>query len=293
MLVAGVLFGAAACGLDAVGGAAARAAEGTEPAAAAAEAGATASPGDPGADASVGPPDAGGPDAPCTDAVLAFDGVDDVARVPDEPSLDLAGDFSVEAWIKPGPRAATDEMHLVSHHDFDGGSGWVLLLDKGRVELIVYGRENFDWQGYSAGNAEAPAYVVPGKWAHVAGTLHGRTLRVYYDGVLRDTQEIGALFVRGNYQGDLHLGRAAWKDDYRYEGELDDVRLSRLARYVGATAPKPTTLLPVDAATVAAWRFDEVAGTTLLDATSNHRDGAFLAGPSAPKRTAGPCVAAR
>lgn len=235
------------------------------------------------------------PVTPCSDNVLAFDGVDDVASVPDDTRLDLNGDFTVEAWIRPTAKAAGAtgaEMHLVSHHDWPASRGWVLLLDKGHVEIHVYGDENFGSKGYAAGNAIGPAYVVAGKWAHVAGTLRGNTLRVYYDGVLRDTQEIGTFFARAAYIGRLTFGRASWSQDYRYEGELDDVRLSNNARYTGTTAPKPIALLPVDAATIAAWHFDETSGSTLVDAQAKH-NGTFSADTTAPGRVASTCINAR
>ncbi|HEY8074920.1 MAG TPA: LamG-like jellyroll fold domain-containing protein, partial [Labilithrix sp.] len=109
----------------------------------------------------------------CRDAVLSFDGADDFANIPHDDALDLGGDFTVEAWIKPG--AKTTEMHVVSHHDTNESSGWLLRIASGRVEIVIYGSETFSDQGYSAGNSGA-SYVVPGKWAHVAGTLSGGTL---------------------------------------------------------------------------------------------------------------------
>ena len=45
--------------------------------------------------------------------------------------------------------------------------------------------------------------MTPGKWAHVAGTLRGGTLRIYYDGVLRDKQDLGTFFGRNGYGFDL------------------------------------------------------------------------------------------
>lgn len=287
-----VLVGTSACGFDGVGtGGLASSASPTDP---------TAPGGAPGGAPSAGPekdaPASGpGPDpvqvTGCTDGALSFDGVDDEATAPDHPALDLASDFTVEAWIRPGPKVATGvEMHLVSHHDYEDSRGWVLMLDDGHVELIVYGSEGFSSIGYSAGNAVGPAYVVPGKWAHVAGTLHDGTLRVYYDGVLRDTQELGTFFGRDHYRGSLVFGRAAWSKDFRYEGELDDVRLSSNARYTGPTSPRPAAALPKDDATVALWRFDETTGGALLDASGKGHEGAFVAGPGAPGRIAAACI---
>jgi hypothetical protein len=233
---------------------------------------------------------------PCTDPTLAFDG-DDYVSVPAQGGLDLSGDFTVEAWIKPGAKAnATPAvaMDIVSHHDpFTSISrGWVLLVDGGRVEIVVWGSDSLGPFGYSAGNAGAK-YVVAGKWAHVAGTLQGTTLRIYYDGVLRDTQELGVSFTRAAFTGDLRIGRAAYGDAARFEGEIDDIRLSTVARYTGPTAPRPTAPLPIDATTEASWRFDEPSGTTVIDSTNKSHDGTLGPDASAPTRKASPCIVDR
>lgn len=283
----GAAFAVAGCGIDTAGTLVSSALP-TE----------TAPPGDASAPPTTGvaAPDAGNgadsaPVAPaCTDGTLAFDGIDDYGTVPDDSGLDLAGDFTVEAWIKPGAKAvSTAEMDVISHHDALNSRGWVLLVKDGRVEIVVYGDE-FGKRGYSAGNAGA-AYVVPDKWAHVAGTLQGDTLRVYYDGKLRDTQDLATFFGRSTYVGALRFGRASYVDDFRYVGELDDVRLSKVARYTGATAARPTAILSIDDGTEASWRFDETSGATLTDAaTAKKHDGSIAPDATQPARRASACI---
>lgn len=252
---------------------------------------------DPSRDGGPGPVDGGGDTSPpvptCKDPALSFDGVDDGATVPDDSALDLKNDFTVEAWIKPSAKAAAaEEMDVVSHHDASTSKGWSLIVKAGRIEIVVYGNEGLGTKGYSAGNA-GPAYVVAGKWAHIAGTLSGSTLRVYYDGLLRDTQEIGIFFGRVSYVGALRLGRAAASTEFPYQGELDDVRLSSEARYTTAAATKPTALLPADPATIASWHFDEPSGSLLTDAASKGHDGAIAPDTTAPTRVSAPCINAR
>lgn len=243
----------------------------------------------PDADAGTGPSP---PVMPCTDPALSFDGVDDFATVPGDSQLDLGGDFTVEAWIKPGTKVADGtEMDIVSHHDVNANRGWALLTRAGRVEIIVWGTENFASAAYSAGNSGG-TYVVPGKWAHVAGTKQGGKLRIYYDGVLRDTQDLAFLFVRDDYAGALRIGRAAYVEDFRFQGEIDDIRLSSTARYTGPTAPKPTAASAIDSATIAAWRFDEPNGTRLLDGKGGH-EGSLAADTTAPARVTSPCISDR
>ncbi len=255
-------------------------------------------------DPSSGPSPMGGPDggddaarpvATCVDGVLSFDGVDDSASVPDDAALDLENDFTVEAWIKPGSKALADvEMDVISHHDADAARGWSLIVKNGRVEVIVFGHDGLGIGiAYSAGN-DGPPYVVPGKWAHVAGVRAGDQLRIFYDGVQRSTQTLGLLFGRDAYSGALRFGRAAFAPRFPYQGELDDVRLSKVARYSTATIPKPTVAHPIDASTVAAWRFDEPSGLALVDAAKPNHDGVLPPDATAATRvTNAPCISAR
>ncbi len=246
---------------------------------------------------SVGRDDAGhdadGPTLTCSDPALSFDGIDDAALVAQDDALELAGNFTVEAWIKPSERATTDvEMDVVSHHDSGDAQGWVLLVRNGHAEIVVYGTEFLMDARYSAGS-EGLAYVVPGKWAHVAATRKGATLRLYYDGILRGSQTLPGTFVRAGLAGPLRFGRGAVSTDFPYQGELDDVRLSKRARYVNDTAPRPTAPLPVDADTVALWRFDEAGGGTLTDASNGHHDGALASDATAASRVGSTCIAER
>lgn len=89
------------------------------------------------------------PVAVCTDMTLSFDGADVwLATAPDDAELDLGGDFTVEAWFKPGVKTSGGtEIDIVSHHDAVETKGWVLLIEDGRVELVVYGDENSVKQG--------------------------------------------------------------------------------------------------------------------------------------------------
>ena len=243
-------------------------------------------------DAAAPPVDAAPPVPACTDPTLSFDGVDDFALVPDDNALDLGNDFTVEAWIKPGANVAGGaEMDIVSHHDANASQGWALFVKSGRVEIVVWGSENFASAAYSAGNSGA-TYVTANKWAHVAGTRSGDTLRIYYDGVLRDTQQLAFLFGRDNYRGALRIGRAAYVDDFRFQGEIDDIRLSKTARYTGNTAPKPTASLSLDDQTVASWTFDETSGTKIVDGMNAH-NGSFAPDTTAPTRVASECIAHR
>ena len=188
-------------------------------------------------------------------------------------------------------------MVVVSHQDEGNLAGWALLVRSGRIVIAVRGGLSAPFSArqaasHVAGYSAAP-YVVAGKWAHVAATSAGRTLRLYYDGVLRGSDNSDALFSRSAYRGPLCLGRGAGLVPTAYAGQLDDVRISTVARYTGNAAPKPTAALPVDSTTVALWRFNEPNGTALIDAASHGHTGLLAPAGAAPARVAATCIPSR
>ena len=232
----------------------------------------------------------------CSDRVLSFDGVDDVAAASPTDALHLAGDFTVEAWVKPVSVDA--EMEIVSHGSTGDSSGWILRIKAGHIEAAVYGQGhyllglvNVD-EDETTGNVGAP-YVTPGTWAFVSATMSGGTLRVYYDGMLKGTSGPPGAFRRNNFNGSLAFGNASAANTSRpYAGELDDVRLSKVARYTGETSTVPSTALAVDPDTIALWHFDEPNDVFLDDATGVHK-GFLGKDTTAPTRTTAPCPASR
>ncbi len=46
--------------------------------------------------------------------------------MPDDPTLDGIGPITIEAWIYA--ESYPDEVHILSHHDNDAHTGYVLLI---------------------------------------------------------------------------------------------------------------------------------------------------------------------
>ncbi|MDP7070920.1 MAG: metallophosphoesterase [Phycisphaerales bacterium] len=186
-----------------------------------------------------------------SDAVL----VDD-ARIP-LPD----GPLTLEAWIRPSDL-----------------SGRRALMAK--TESSEYGIFASDWRpefhvwldgGYRTASSETP--LEPDVWQHVAGVYDGSELRLYVDGLLVGSVEgSGArgtndfpLIVGGdpNERGGPQSGMA---------GHLDDLRLSSVARYAGASFT-PDHALVADEETLVLLPFGSARGPFALDATSNNAYG--------------------
>ena len=137
------------------------------------------------------------------------------------PELDAPARITVMAWVKI---AARNKAYAIVCNKGDKSGpppwpGWRLRVFWTRAAFQI---GTPDGKEYMAVSPEWD--VEPGKWAHVAGTYDGRTLRIYVNGVLRGQAEApGGIAPRkgpiviGNY-----IGR---KDAYPMDGLIDDVRI--------------------------------------------------------------------
>ena len=129
--------------------------------------------------------------------------------------------------------------------------------------------------------------LVAGLWQELAivsrdnsvATASNENIQVWIDGVLAGSVDIGddlatldsSVFTVGHGPG------APWWP-LQYQGGIDEFRVSTKAVYAAPEPPViPETPLTADANTRVLYHFDEGAGTTVLDASSNNRTGTFNA----------------
>ncbi len=111
----------------------------------------------------------------------------------------------------------------------------------------------------------AEAALEPGRWHHVAGVFDGREVRLYLDGKLLAKaagegvrKQNGLPFLIG---ADVDRGG---KPTSHFAGRLDDVRLSKVARYAGETFAPPQKHA-ADADTVLLVACDRMLGPWAVD----------------------------
>jgi biopolymer transport protein ExbB len=136
--------------------------------------------------------------------------------IPASPSLAVkpGGGFTFGAWVKtdaPQPHAAIYARH-------DGGSALIVGLDNGApfVEL----------SGGATAHIAAAQPVAKGQWTHIAVTADGRTLTLYVNGRVSGS----AAAALPAFNSPATLGGDAQNAAAPYVGEMDEVRLSRVAR---------------------------------------------------------------
>ena len=90
------------------------------------------------------------------------------------PKLNLAGDFSVAAWVF---RDDASESNIYSEHNSGDNDPWARLLCNGGVATWAFRNDD------ASGEQSVTRAVSSSVWAHVAGTRSGTAFRVYVDGV--------------------------------------------------------------------------------------------------------------
>lgn len=226
---------------------------------------------------------------PLSCRALAFDGIDDYVEVADHSQLDGLSTLTVEAWVELALHDS--EVHILSHHDHDANTGYVLLIfgsDTSSPDQELQFRYQFGGENHPTGFDAVPT----GAWHHIAATYDGTALRTYIDGDRVENNTIGA-GTAADFAGPLRIGAAAYTNNFHFKGKIDEVRLSGVARYTASSFDLPPRRLDADADTIALWKFDEADGDqTARDSASQH-DGVLgnsaTIDPSDPVRVDVPC----
>lgn len=147
------------------------------------------------------------------DGALDFDGWNDYVNCGNDSSLRITSRITVAAWVKT--RDCGDNSHnpyvIKGDHAYALQQGW-----NNYIEFFIY---DGDWY--------AAMYHVTGSfnnvWHHLAGTYNGSQVKLYVDGVLRDTTNHTGSIANTAYN--VQLGKCAEETDRLYNGVLDDVRI--------------------------------------------------------------------
>ena len=154
------------------------------------------------------------------DGADSFDGSDDYVDVPDDTSLNFGtNDFTVEGWINT-PSLTNGYSRIVCKQTSttEGYCFYIRQTD---------GALRFN-RGGSYGSPDTPIDVVDGEWHHVAVVLDGSNVYFYVDGVLDGILNLNTNDV--STTTDFAIGGDSGGGDYPFQGSLDEIRLSNIAR---------------------------------------------------------------
>lgn len=152
---------------------------------------------------------------------LSFDGNNDYVSVNDSVSLNITGQISIEAWIKPPTtiNSANSNMRVV-----DKQHAYYLLFDypsaNGKLKLVLRIGGSFVNVPSTTNNWNA------GQWYHIVGTYDGSTMKIYVNGALENSKPQTGNIEATNYK--LFFGTRAVNNiptNMFFNGIIDEVKI--------------------------------------------------------------------
>lgn len=223
---------------------------------------------------------------------VSFDGLKSWGSLNNPPGLNIAGQITLEAWIKPDASQG-DPARIISHGPavpsnfliqfpipdnavtnssevflrIDGGANYVV----GSIEVIYTNLFEVSSNMYSASFPIPAGDLGGGEWVHLVGTYDGTHWRLYRNGteVASEAAAVGALMEDN---ADWAIGSAGngWAD--YYTGAIDEVAIYAhaltptqvAAHYLAGTAvTSPISITRSGGDVTITWP----SGTTLQEAT--------------------------
>ena len=146
------------------------------------------------------------------DNALSFDGDGDyVSLSPIEP-LTTGSNVTVEAWIRMSGFVGVWNPVLIQHDT--AASGYYFYVFEHLPAFSVV-------DGGSYVEAKSPAEISSDRWYHIAGTNDGSNLKIYVDGILKNTAAAPGL---SGVSYEARIGCDLTAPTY-YVGLIDDVRI--------------------------------------------------------------------
>jgi hypothetical protein len=157
------------------------------------------------------------------DGALAFDGTDDVIRIPNSSSTNIQGNtFTLSAWVFPTNVSARDQAIISKAHEPNANVERYHLgfNSNGAINVRRTTSTNHARLDGTAGQ------IVNNQWQYVVGVYDGSTLRGYVDGV-----DVASMSATGNIASSTQDLLLAKRYDNRFfVGRIDEPRVSTVAR---------------------------------------------------------------
>ncbi|MFW0862569.1 MAG: DUF2341 domain-containing protein [Candidatus Komeilibacteria bacterium] len=200
---------------------------------------------------------------------LNIDTTNDWVIIPANTVFDFAGDYTLEAWIKPNSVSGYRHGIMGKYSD----NGWGLNLQENKLNFGSHSCSNFD----------GTTSLVAGNWYHVVGIYkESADDELYVNGKLDSTS--GTNLTDGNCNSDtsdIVIGLYRTDTDYEFDGIIDEVKI-----YNRALTQAEVSFNYNGGQPVGWWRLGEGAdnlcsdGKDACDSSGNSNNGTFSGGPT-------------
>ena len=172
---------------------------------------------------------------------LLLDGTNDYVESTSDVDLS-SGDFTIDLWIRP---------NSVTGYKGIWQSGTSTTEQSYLLGSTVY------WTVNPSTIISSSVTVNANEWTMLSYERQGNTHRIYKNGTLEDT----ATTANKQDSGPFSIGENGFGD---FNGYIDELRVSTVARYTGSSFTEPTSAFTPDALTSVLLHFDGANGSTTI-----------------------------
>ncbi len=194
---------------------------------------------------------------------MTFNGSSGYLTAPQSASLSLFTNMTISCWVKLN---AVSNQKILGKTTPSFNGGYLMGIDAGGlVYFQLWNTSATQYLLHGQGN------ITTGVWTHLTMTYSmGGKFMAYVNGVPKDSIAVAALPV-GTNSNPFIIGLAPWDlNSFKMNGSLDEVRIYNTALTQAEIAATMNTQIPTNTPNlVAYWNFDEGAGATVPDHTTN------------------------
>jgi thiol-disulfide isomerase/thioredoxin len=211
---------------------------------------------------------------PSINVGLHFDGVDDYVEIPDSPSLDITGPFTIEAWYKPETLGGQYKWQRIVAKPHTSCSSPYAMYS---IEHSPYNNITFKLadSNYNEVTIWSDTRIQNGRWYHVVGVYDGDRQRIYVNGV--EEKSVPRQITVGTNDRPLFIGAAPGGCDEYFGGVISEVRIWNRALDEETIRKwmhrRVTDEHPYRDSLVGYWRLNEGSGETIHDLSGKGNHG--------------------
>lgn len=175
---------------------------------------------------------------------LSFDGSNDYVEIPDHNTLDITGDLTLEAWIKPDSVSYIAQGEIVGKWVANDTSYYFAIKD-GELQMRISATGSDYYNVEETSNANLNINT----WYHVAGVYDAsaQDIKLYINGVEESTTVTGTI-PSSIHSGSENLKIGGFSPGYYFDGIIDEVRTYNEALSADqiAVLASPISVIEVD-----------------------------------------------
>ena len=148
---------------------------------------------------------------------LSFDGVNDYVEIPDDDSLDLVSEYTLQAWINPHDVTRwTQNIFMKRAFEYDT-TNYELYQTYREVRNAFF--DDGDWRRVGTN------VLTTNSWYGLTGTWDGSYMKIYVNGSLRATSSDLSLYTPQINDLPLQIGGETSYSTWYFDGLIDEVAI--------------------------------------------------------------------